>query len=95
MVALERFEHFLRDMDRQGITVLLCGVRRDFAKAMANLKFDSWFPTDRVFREEDEKFSATLKAVRHVHELIKDNPCAHCVQSGTAAGDREPQYYLV
>ncbi len=44
MVALERFEHFLHDMDRQGITVLLCGIRPDFAKAMANLKFDSWFP---------------------------------------------------
>jgi hypothetical protein len=44
---------------------------------------------------EDEKLSTTLKAVRHVHELLKENPCAHCRQNGTAAGDREPQYYLV
>jgi SulP family sulfate permease len=74
---------------------MLCGVRPDFAKAMKNLKFDHWLPDDRVFREEAEKFSATLKAVRHVHKVIRNNSCPHCRQNGTAAADREAQYYLV
>ena len=95
MVSLERFEHFLHDMQKEGTTVLLCGIRPDFAKAMKNLKFEDWLPADRVFREEDEKFSATLKAVRHVHYLMKDNACPHCRQNGTAAQDRHPRYYLV
>ncbi|MGB8013770.1 MAG: SulP family inorganic anion transporter [Terriglobales bacterium] len=95
MVALERFEHFLHDMEEQGTAVMLCGIRSDFAKAMKNLKFDDWLPDDRVFHEEDEKFSATLKAVRHVHEVLKDNSCPHCRQNGTAAADRQAQYYLV
>ncbi|MGA3103066.1 MAG: SulP family inorganic anion transporter [Terriglobales bacterium] len=95
MVSLERFEHFLRDMDKRGVTVLLCGIRPDFAKAAKNLKFDDWLPADRVFREEDEKFSATLKAVRHVHSLLRDNTCPHCRQNGTASADRQAQYYLV
>jgi sulfate permease, SulP family len=95
MVALERFEHFLHDMEKQGTTVLLCGVRPDFAKAMKNLNFDRWLPADRVFREEDEKFSATLKAVRHAHELLENNTCTHCRQNGTSAADRQAQYYLV
>jgi len=95
MVSLEHFEHFLHDMERQGTTVMLCGVRPDFAKAMKNLKFGDWLPADRVFLEEDEKFSATLKAVRHVHEVIRDNRCPHCRQNGTAAADRQAQYYLV
>jgi len=95
MVALERFDHFLHDMEKQGTAVLLCGIRPDFAKAMENLKFKDWLAADRVFREEDEKFSATLKAVRHVHELLQHNNCPHCEQNGTATGDREPQYYLV
>jgi sulfate permease, SulP family len=95
MVALERFEHFLQDMEKNGITVLLCGVRPAFAKAMSNLRFHNWLAADRVFREEHEKFSSTLKAVRHVHELLEENTCPHCVQNGTALPDRTAQYYLV
>jgi SulP family sulfate permease len=95
MVALERFDHFLHDMENHGTAVLLCGIRPDFAKAMDNLKFKDWLAADRVFPEEGEKFSATLKAVRHVHELLQDNTCPHCVENGTATADRQPQYYLV
>jgi hypothetical protein len=36
MVSLERFDHFLHDMQARRVTVLLCGVRPEFAKAMAN-----------------------------------------------------------
>jgi sulfate permease, SulP family len=95
MVTMERFDHFLHDMEKRGITVLLCGVRADFAKAMKNLHFEQWLPADHIFREEDERFSATLKAVRYVHEMTKENICPHCWENGTAAGDREAQYYLV
>ena len=66
MVSLERFDHFLHEMEARGVTVLLCGVRPAFAKAMANLRFHDWLPDDRVFPEEAEKFSATLKAVRRL-----------------------------
>jgi SulP family sulfate permease len=95
MVALERFEHFLRDMEKQRTTVLLCGIRPSFAKAMTNLRFQEWFPADRIFLEEDEKYSATLNAVRHVHKLLKDNSCPHCQKNGTAEPDRQARYYLV
>src|SRR6202167_2888462 len=81
MVSLERFDHFLHDMQSHGVTVLLCGVRPAFLKAMGNLRFHDWLPADRVFPEEEEKYSATLKAVRHVYELLEDNPCDHCTQA--------------
>ena len=95
MVALEHFDRFLHSMAAEGRTVLLCGIRHDLAKAMKNLKFNEWFPLEHIYREEDEEFSATLKAVRRVHELLDENECPHCQQNGTAAADREPQYYLV
>jgi SulP family sulfate permease len=95
MVALERFDRFLHDMERQGTTVLLCGVRPDFAKAMKSLNFDEWLPEEHVFREEDEKYSATLKAVRHAYELVKDNTCSHCRQNSICAANTPAQYYLV
>ena len=95
MVSLERFDHFLHDMEARGVTVLLCGVRPAFAKAMANLYFHDWLPADRIFPEEAEKFSATLKAVRHVYELLEDNPCDHCMQAEFRGADQQPLYYLV
>jgi SulP family sulfate permease len=95
MVALEHFDRFLHEMAAEGRTVLLCGVRPDLERAMKNLKFSTWLPAEHVFREEDEKFSATLKAVRYVHTLLDHNDCPHCQENGTAALDREPQYYLV
>ena len=95
MVSLERFDHFLHDMEARGVTVLLCGVRPAFAKAMANLRFHDWLSADRVFPEEAEKFSATLKAVRHVYELLEDNPCDHCMRAEFAGTDQQPLYYLV
>jgi len=95
MVSLERFDHFLHDMEARGVTILLCGVRPALAKAMANLRFHGWLPADRVFPEEAKKFSATLKAVRRVYELLEDNPCAHCMQVEFAGTDQQPLYYLV
>ena len=74
MVSLERFDHFLHDMEARRVTVVLCGVRPALAKAMAVTALWIGCRADRVFPEEAEKFSATLKAVRHVYELSEDNP---------------------
>jgi sulfate permease, SulP family len=95
MVALERFDHFLHDMQARGVTVLLCGVRPGFARGMVNLRFYDWLPADQVFPEEAEKFSATLKAVRHVYELLGVNPCEHCSQAEFAGVGQQPLYYMV
>ena len=51
MVCLERLQHFLEDMQKIGVTVLLCGVRQDFADALARLGFHLWLPADRIFLE--------------------------------------------
>jgi len=95
MVSLERFDHFLHDMEARGVTVLLCGVRPALARAMANLHFQDWLSPDRVFPEEAEKFSATLKAVRRVYELLEDNVCDHCVEAEFGGAGQQPLYYLV
>jgi sulfate permease, SulP family len=95
MVSLERFDHFLREMEARGVTVLLCGVRPAFAKAMENLRFHDWLPSDHVFPEEAQKFSATLKAVYRVYELLEENSCEHCMQTAFAGTDRRRLYYLV
>jgi SulP family sulfate permease len=95
VVCMERFEHFLRDMERNGVTVLLCGVRLGFAGGMERLRFHDWLPADRVFHEEQQVFSATLKAVHRVYELIGENTCEHCRRNEATGSELRELYYLV
>jgi SulP family sulfate permease len=95
MVFLEHLERFLRDMEALGVAVLLCGVRPDFAKGLANLRFFDWLPRERVFLEEEREFSATLKAVRYGYKLIENNECTHCGENGVATAEARARYYLV
>jgi SulP family sulfate permease len=94
MVCLDRFEHFLRDAKKMGVTVLLAGIRPDFAQGLNNLRFYDWFPAEQVFREEDETYSATLHAVRTARELARRSSPAPQSQPGDEPMT-DPLYYLV
>jgi sulfate permease, SulP family len=95
MVSMERFDHFLHEMESRGVTVLLCGVRHGFASVMENLRFRDWLPIDRVFYEEKQTFSATLKAVHHVYELLRENTCEHCRRNESSGSELRELHYLV
>jgi SulP family sulfate permease len=95
MVCMERLEHFLHEMQREGITVLLCGVRPDFALAMKNLRFDEWLPNDRVFPQGPAEGSSTLAAVRRAYELVGENVCATCPRLGRAGAESATLYYMI
>lgn len=71
VVCIERIEHFLRDETARGVTILLAGVRPDTLGVLHNVGFQGWFPAQQVFPEEDEEFSATLKAVRYAHNKLE------------------------
>jgi hypothetical protein len=65
-----------------------------------NVGITQWFQKDRIFPEEGEVFSATLRAVRYANQLatkneirvIEDGP--HGIQPKFAE-EAEPVYYLV
>jgi SulP family sulfate permease len=91
VVCIERIEHFLREEAARGITILLAGVRTDTLTLLKNVGFQSWFPAEQVFPEEDEEYSATLKAVRYAHNNLAELKLKEPL---TAPGDAE-LYYLV
>jgi sulfate permease, SulP family len=95
LVFLERLEHFWRDMQRHGCTVLFCGVRPELAEAMARLHFEEWLPESCVFLEEDVLYSSTVKAVRRAYESIEDYSCEHCRRNKEEAAEEDELYYLV
>ncbi|OBI51798.1 SulP family inorganic anion transporter [Mycobacterium sp. E796] len=72
VVCIERIEHFLRGEAARGVTVLLAGVRADTLTLLKNVGFQAWFPAEHVFPEEDEEYSATLKAVRYAHNGLAE-----------------------
>jgi sulfate permease, SulP family len=98
MVAAEHLEHFLRDSESRGVTILLAGLRPDFVELLTNLRFSSWLPEDRIFPEEDEVFSATLRAVRHAYQLSRKS-AAEAATGPAGMGplheEEEAVYYLV
>ncbi|HUH70974.1 MAG TPA: SulP family inorganic anion transporter [Mycobacterium sp.] len=95
VVCIERIEHFLREETARGVTVLLAGVRPDTLAVAQNVGFRRWFPADHIFPEEDEEYSATLKAVRYAHSKLAalelDVPLAKAI----AHADHPDLYYLV
>jgi SulP family sulfate permease len=92
--CMEQLEQFLKQMQRLGATVLLCGVREDFARAMENLHFDAWLPSECVFREEVSEHSATLKAVRRAYELLGRGDPSATPPSGNGRPDAA-LYYMI
>jgi sulfate permease, SulP family len=73
-------------LQKEGVTVLLAGVRSNLAKVLRNLSFEKWLPADWLYPEQEEVYSATLKAVRYACSLLNKN--------GDTKGS-EAVYYLV
>jgi sulfate permease, SulP family len=96
-VVTERIEKFLREETAHGVTVLLAGVQSDMWTLLQNVGVDRWFSSDHVFPEEDEEFSATLKAVRYAHAQLgaREFRAPLPAAAVTGNGDTEPYYYLV
>ncbi|MGH3724918.1 MAG: SulP family inorganic anion transporter [Mycobacterium sp.] len=86
VVCIERLEHFIREQQDLGVTILLAGVRPDSLALLRNVGATQWLPAEHIFPEEDREFSATLKAVRYAQATI----------DGTNdSRSREKLYYLV
>ncbi len=94
VVFMEHLEHFLREAEAAGVTVLLAGVRTDFSEGLSNLGFYQWLPADRVFFEEGKEYSATLRAVRHAYDLLGRNS-GNGPQFEVIEGGKKDLYYLV
>jgi SulP family sulfate permease len=96
-VVTERIERFLREETARGVTVLLAGVQPDMWTLLKNVGVDRWFSSKHVFPEEDEEFSATLKAVRYARAQLEahDLPVPVTVAAVSGNGDAQRYYYLV
>jgi SulP family sulfate permease len=93
-VCLRLLDEFIADMQARGITVYLCGVRRDLAEALERGRVIERLGRERLFLEANATWSSTLDAVRHAYGQLGEDLCPHCPrrQSG-----KEPEgwYYMI
>jgi SulP family sulfate permease len=99
-VCIERIEHFLREEDGREanghrVAILLAGVRPDTLKALRNIGFDEWFPAEQVFPEEDQEYSATLRAVRFARSGLGIDAPGSTRAEPDSDRTSDPLYYLV
>jgi len=93
VVAIEHLEHFLREAEKEDVTVLLAGLQPEFERILENVHVREWLRADRLFPEEDEKYSATLHAVRFAYQLHRQRNGVE--ESPVSVAEKEAEYYLV
>jgi len=89
-VGLEVLDKFLRGAGAAGLTVFLAGVRPDLLAALHRFEISTYLPADRIFPEEEENLSATLKAIRQAYALRTTESTGDVRRSAA-----EGAYYLV
>ena len=91
-VALETLDVFLREAQRDGLTVLLAGVRPDLFAALDRIGIAARLGKDLIFQEQGKDYSATLNAVRTAYGLAAERGADATVHPQV---DKAPVYYLV
>lgn len=92
-VCLGLLGDFVHRLQQRKITVLLCGVQNDLAKALRNTGLESTLGTHHVFREGQGAWSSTLDAVRFAYGLLANDVCATCPRRDDMPS--EPLYYMI
>ena len=99
VVALEVLDHFLKDASERGLVMFLAGVRPDLLAALTRIGVTQRIDPDHVFVEEEEDFSATLRAIRSAYALAAIQSRVKGAQgqasTDTDQDDRPLKYYLV
>ena len=85
VVALEHFEHFLKQAQGQNVTVWLAGIQPDLLDSFLRLNFFAWLPKNQVFVQGADEDSATLAAIRAIRGRLTPR----------ASAPRDRLYYLV
>jgi SulP family sulfate permease len=94
-VCLGLLDQFIERMQSRQIVVLLCGVRSEMGDVLRSSGVLARVGTERIFRETNVVWSATLAAVRQAYELVQNDLCPHCPRRGQTPVNRQTWYYMI
>jgi SulP family sulfate permease len=81
-VCLQLLDSFIKHLHRRSITVLLCGVRQDLAKALRATGLEAHVGPQRIFLEASSIMSSTLDALHYAYSLLGADTCPGCPRQG-------------
>jgi sulfate permease, SulP family len=93
-VCLRLLESTIKHLERRGVTVLLCGVRRDLLQVLRSTGLESHLGPERIFPEAASLMSSTLDAIRHAYRVLDGSVCTACPRRGENAGQQELDYTI-
>jgi SulP family sulfate permease len=94
-VCLKVLDSFIKSVKAQGVTVLLCGVRRDLAQALMATGLEQHVGLDCIFPEAASTMSSTLDALRYAYSLLDGDTCPSCPRRApTGHPARESDYTI-
>jgi sulfate permease, SulP family len=94
-VCLHLLDTFIKHLQTRGVTVLLCGVRQDLAKAMHATGLEAHLGPGNIFPEAASVMSSTLDALRYAYTLIGDDTCSTCPRRKPVAEATETWDYTI
>ncbi len=94
-VCLQVLEKFIHQMDQQRVTVLLCGVRRDFASVLKSSGFEDRIGPRRIFHESVGVWSSTMEAIREAYGLLVGDVCPNCPNHGESLAGKDGWSYMI
>jgi sulfate permease, SulP family len=81
-VCLRLLDTFIKRVEQDRVTVLLCGVRRDLGRALWSTGLAAHLGPERLFPEAASVMSSTLDAIRYAYSLLDGDACPPCPRKG-------------
>ena len=93
-VCLHKLGEFLARVKAAGVQVALTGVRDDVFVALSAVGIVDSLGADRVFRENQQLWSATMNAVSWAYGQIGSRRCTHCLH-GTEMNEPNGEMFFM
>jgi sulfate permease, SulP family len=94
-VCLHKLSEFLDQATKAGVQVALTGIRDDVFTALTSVGIVSKLGNERVFRENQQLWSATMSAVSWAYQQIGNSRCSHCIYGNTMPTDDDGMYFMI
>ena len=94
-VCLHKLGEFLKRVQAMGIQVGLTGIRDDVFTALDAVGIIENLGTERVFRENQQLWSATMGAVSWAYKQIGSRRCSHCVHGDNMQEVEGGMYFMI
>jgi SulP family sulfate permease len=89
-VCLRLLDTLVKRVRARGIHIVLCGVRRDLAKALRATGLYDHLGDSCIFLEAASTMSSTLDALHHAYTLLNGDTCSNCPRRGGASTKASP-----